>query len=427
MLTTAAMIQWSMVPQIVPDPVHGNQPDLPNTPAYVNPPNGYGVDLNASGSIGIQPSSTFAWTVTNSTGQTTDLTGETPTIDLQQGPYTVQLTVTGLAGSSGPQVVDESIQVKDLLVVSIGDSYASGEGNPVVPSPTSPQWAYSPDPAMNAQNADAHRSTLSAPAQFALQLQQANPHEAVTFVSVAASGATINNGILGPMTSIGNPSVTLPSQISELKSIIGNRTIDVLTVSVGGDDIGFSKIVESLILNSHIGHPTRKMILQQFQGALSQLPSHFAELASAIQGLNPGRVLVSNYPGLAGNSQGVPSPILGPGGVVLINRIDAAFATHRIIPALDAVIASAAQTYGWTLAPGIVADFRTHGYPSKDSWIRTFPQSLAMEGSIDGTLHPNAAGNQDIATRLLDAYLGILPTTVGHGLHLKKGKHIRKR
>jgi hypothetical protein len=122
-----------MVPQIAPDPLHGNEPDLPNTPAYVNPPDGYGVLLNASQSVGIQPTTTFAWTVTDSLGRTTPLSGENPSIDLPQGPYTVQLTAIGLLGSNGPQYATTSIQVKDLLIVSIGDSYASGEGNPVVP------------------------------------------------------------------------------------------------------------------------------------------------------------------------------------------------------------------------------------------------------------------------------------------------------
>ena len=101
LLSSAAVIAWSMVPQIAPDPLHGNEPDLPNTAAYVNPPDGYGVRLDASHSVGIQPSTTFSWTVTDSLGHTTPLSGEDPRIDLPQGPYTVQLTATGLLGSTG--------------------------------------------------------------------------------------------------------------------------------------------------------------------------------------------------------------------------------------------------------------------------------------------------------------------------------------
>ncbi len=108
--------------------------------------------------------------VTNSAGQSTYTIGEEATISLAQGPYTVHLMATGLSGTNGPQYATVNIQVKDVLIVSIGDTYASGEGNPVVPSPSDPQWAYSPDPAMNTENANAHRSTIAGPAQFALKL-----------------------------------------------------------------------------------------------------------------------------------------------------------------------------------------------------------------------------------------------------------------
>jgi lysophospholipase L1-like esterase len=395
-----------MVPQIAPDASHGNAPDLPNTPAYVNPPDGYGVQLDASQSVGIQSSTRFAWTVTDSQGHSTPLSGEDPTIELQQGSYTVRLMATGLLNTGGPQTTTITIQVKDILIVSIGDSYASGEGNPVVPSALDPQWAYSPDPVMNLENADAHRSTIAGPAQFALQLQEANPHEAVTFVSVADSGATVPVGVLGPMPSIGDPSHQLPAQIAEVQQIIGTRHIDVLTVSVGADDIGFSTLAKDLIENTYIGVPSRARILSRFQASLRRLPRHYAQLARAIQGLNPGQVLVTGYPDLTRNQQGKVAAFLGPGDLPLISRGNALLASQKIIPALDGAIAAAARKYRWTLVQGTSAEFRTHGYPSTVPWIRTLGQSLLMQGDDDGTFHPNADGHQDIAMHLLETYLG---------------------
>jgi hypothetical protein len=410
LLSSAAVIEWSMVPQIAPDPLHGNQPDLPNTPAYVNPPDGFGVQLDASHSVGIQPTTTFAWTVTDSMGHTIPLSGEDPAVNLAQGPYTVKLTATGLLGSNGPQSATSDIQVKDVLIVSIGDSYASGEGNPVVPRVISPQWAYSPDPAMNVEHANAHRSTIAGPAQFALQLQQANPHEAVTFVSVANSGASIPVGLLGPMPSIGDSSYRLPAEITELEQIIGSRHIDVLTISVGADDIGFATLAEDLIENTYFGSPSRAAILSQFDAGLRQLPGLFAELAAAIRALDPGRVLVTDYPDLTRNQHGKVARFLGPADLPLVSKRDALLASQKIIPPLDAAIADAATAYRWTLVKGINADFRTHGYPSTWPWIRTLGESLEMQGNVDGTFHPNAAGHQDIAMRLLEAYMA---TTVG--------------
>jgi lysophospholipase L1-like esterase len=404
--SSAAVIQWSMVPQIAPDPAHGGAPDLPNTPAYVNPPDGYGVRLDASQSVGIQPTTSFSWAVTDSQGHSTALNGEEPLIDLPQGPYTLQLTATGLLGTDGPQSATADIQVKDILIVSIGDSYASGEGNPVVPGTVSPQWAYSPDPAMNTENADAHRSTIAASAQFALQLQQSNPHEAITFVSVANSGASIPIGVLGPMSSVGDPSHQLPAEIAELRQIIGTRHIDVLTVTVGANDIGFATLTRESIENTDIGYPSRSSILRQFRASLSALPQHFAALAQAIQALDPGQVFVTGYPDFSRNKHGKVVAFLGPGDVPLISKPDAQLASQKIIPALDAAIAKAVRTDHWTLVRGISADFRTHGYPSTTPWIRTLGQSLMMQGDVDGTFHPNAAGQQDIAAHLMATYLG---------------------
>lgn len=404
--SSAAVIQWSMVPQIAPDPAHGGAPDLPNTPAYVNPPDGYGVRLDASQSVGVEPTTTFSWTVTDSQGHSTSLSGEEPLIDLPQGFYTVQLTATGLLGTDGPQTTTTDIQVKDILIVSIGDSFASGEGNPVVPGTVSPQWAYSPDPAMNTENADAHRSTIAAPAQFALQVQQSNPHEAVTFVSVANSGASIPVGVLGPMSSVGDPSHQLPAEIAELRQIIGTRHIDVLTVTVGANDIGFTTLTRELIENTDIGYPSRSAILRQVRASLAALPQHFAALAPAIQALDPGQVLVTGYPDLTRNQHGKVAAFLGPGDVPLISKPDAKLASQKVIPALDAAVARAARTDHWSLVRGLSADFRTHGYPSNAPWIRSLGQSLMMQGDVDGTFHPNAAGHQDIAAHLMATYLG---------------------
>lgn len=256
---------------------------------------------------------------------------------------------------------------------------------------------------MNTENADAHRSTIAGAAQFALQLQQSNPHEAVTFVSVAASGASIPDGILGPMPSIGDPTFMLPAQISELEQIIGSRHIDVLTVTVGGDDIGFTPIIQNLISNTYSGTPTLQAIQSQFDTALGQLPAHYAALDQAIQTLAPSQVLITQYPDITRNQKGQPATIFD-GLILIISKADDQFAAEQIIPPLNAAIASAASTYNWTLVTGLTTDFRTHGYPSTSSWIRSVPASLAMEGSVDGSFHPNALGHLDIARHLLAAY-----------------------
>jgi len=412
LLSTVAVIQWKIAPQIAPDPAHGNQPDLPNTPAYVNPAGGYPLTLNASATKGIGPATTFAWTVTGAGKFTTHLVGEDPTLSLPQGSYRVKLQVSGLSGSSKPVTTSTTIPVKDLLIVSIGDSYASGEGNPVVPFSilhpfTTPEWAYSPDPAMNLQNADAHRSTISGPAEFALQLQQANPHEAVTFVSVANSGASIAQGLLGPMTSIGDSSVKLPAEIAEVKQIIGNRHIDVLTLSVGANDVGFVAQVENLIENTaSFGlYPSLATIQSEVTTALKSLPTQYAQLGKAIKGLQPTKVIMTNYPDITHDQTGAPAAITSPVGTTLVSLADSQFASKQILQPLDAAVMTAARVNHWTLADTSAA-FNTHGYPSTTTFIRQLEESLVMQGNVSGTFHPNATGEATVAGRILATYQG---------------------
>jgi hypothetical protein len=89
--SSTPIILWQMDPQIALDPAHYDERDLPNTPAYVNPPGGYGLTLNASYSSGVLPTSTFSWTITGSSGHVTHLTGEDPALSLRQGKYKVKL------------------------------------------------------------------------------------------------------------------------------------------------------------------------------------------------------------------------------------------------------------------------------------------------------------------------------------------------
>jgi hypothetical protein len=225
---------------------------------------------------------------------------------------------------------------------------------------------------------------------------------------VADSGATIPAGLLGPMQSIGDPNVPLPAQIGELQQIIGSRHIDVLTLTVGADDIKFSTLANDLVDNTYDGSPSRRAILAQFNRNLAELPGQFAALAAQIQALDPGQVLVTGYPDITRNQDGQVAAILGPLGITLIDRRDALLASQQIIPPLDAVIATAAKAYNWTLVQGISDDFLTHGYPSTTPWIISLGQSLATQGDDDGTFHPDAAGHLDFAEHFLETYLANL-------------------
>ena len=406
LLSAAAVISWRMAPQIALDPAHGNAPDLPNTSAYVNPAGGYQVLLDASKTPGLRPTSNYQWTISESGQVVATAQGERPSVSLPQGPYTVQLTVNGVRGADGPVVADQDIVVKDVLIVSIGDSYASGEGNPDVNGfyfLKSAQWAHSSDSAMNLQNAKAHRSTLSAPAQFALALQRSNPQEAVTFVSVANSGATIDQGLLNPMPSNIDSNYTLPGEIKEVAQIVGQHPIDVLTVTIGGNDINFSTRLKELASNSILGTTKLSAIQAEMKTDLASLPQKYAMLDQALQQLNPGKVLISEYPDLTRNQQGQYAPIKFV-GLDAISKVNVQFADENILMPLNQAIDTAAATNGWTVVGGLAATFRTHGYSSTSSWFQNVGDSLKDESTTIGAFHPNLKGQQAIARQILAVY-----------------------
>ena len=102
------------------------------------------------------------------------------------------------------------------LVVAIGDSFASGEGNPDYPaefrrfSRQPPNdWATEPNYPVHSLDVvsarwldpDCHRSLLSWPALYALRKALTQPNTVVQFASLACSGAEVLDGFLLPQRS----------------------------------------------------------------------------------------------------------------------------------------------------------------------------------------------------------------------------------
>ena len=78
----------------------------------------------------------------------------------------------------------------------------------------------------------------------------------MTFVFVSASGATIREGVLAAYAGHENPYDKdsgkwkydlLPGQIDEVREIVGTRPIDTMTISFGGNDVGFASILTDML------------------------------------------------------------------------------------------------------------------------------------------------------------------------------------
>lgn len=262
----------------------------------------------------------------------------------------------------GESAISTDAQVKDLLIVGLGDSFASGEGNPDVPvqfdanarfNNMYPRRARN-DGGGNAQWMDetCHRSLYGHQLRTALQIGIENQHAAVTFMGYACSGAGVDAGILGPQTYVdyvtqrsGDSTVARAvsggSKDTQLRWLLrelcmekpeandgawtcpGNkfrRNVDFLLLSVGGNDIGFSNLVAWTTLRDSTSSKLAKFFgatvsAGQFADNMrDNLPGSYARLAKAIENavplrngdlsFDPSRIVLSSYPDILEDEKG---------------------------------------------------------------------------------------------------------------------------
>jgi hypothetical protein len=146
------------------------------------------------------------------------------------------------------------------------------------------------------------------------------------------------------------------------------RPIDILLLSIGGNDVGFSGLVANAALNpAYLGLPrlfNEDPTLSPARAAdyLVRLPGRYAALAAAIKTAfgvgDDSRVLLTAYPQLGYRAQGEACPSGNTGMDVTtawhmsgeVIRQTEAFVAEKFLPAM----AAAAGTHGWSL----VADHR---------------------------------------------------------------------
>ncbi|EYB89859.1 hypothetical protein Y032_0227g2829 [Ancylostoma ceylanicum] len=104
---------------------------------------------------------------------------------IKDGSYTIQLSVIGRHGEL-LRVGSRTFESRPLWMAIIGDSFASGEGNPDIQRKgyANAQWI----------NERCHRSGKSFAAQVFAEIQKVKPQSYLTYL--ACAGATVENGIL---------------------------------------------------------------------------------------------------------------------------------------------------------------------------------------------------------------------------------------
>ena len=341
------------------------------------------------------------------------------------GPHEVELTTTGVSGRSTSST--QTIDLRDYLIVSLGDSYASGEGNPEVRGTYA--IAFPPcrqegkvqltTPCVQgvsqraAWTGDAcHRSSWAGPAQAALSLEREDPHSTVTFVSLACSGATIEEGLLGRQ--VNRPPDRLP-QVDALAERLcppvavcagpdPQRRVDALVISIGGNDIGFEDIVKACI--RLVGACTGETIpedspVAEARPKLARLGLRYVELFRAINAkLNIASVFLTENADAWIGEDGQFCMLRGFPLGTAIQRDDVRWLHQNVLQPLNATERRIAQTLGWIYVDGIADPFHGHGYCAADPWFVTYAESWARQGDDRGTFHPNRQGHRVIARRI---------------------------
>jgi len=278
---------------------------------------------------------------------------------------TTAASVEVSSGPEAPQQISTEIAVRDIFIAGLGDSIASGEGNPdraialaddgfcfrSYLGTASAQYyrpsragfkggraCEAPDTLVAWQrqsalwfNSACHRSLYSYQTRTALALALRYPHIAVTYLPLACTGATINDGLFGaqrarecpPTKSAANCQGAVSAQLSELREAVAaakrrqpDRKLDLILLSIGANDINFSGLVADVIVDT----PTERALfrrtgvmgsVEDSRAALARdLPQGFGKLREALKPLvgDMSRVVYVSYANPTLADGGAPCP-----------------------------------------------------------------------------------------------------------------------
>ncbi|EFO17036.1 hypothetical protein LOAG_11467 [Loa loa] len=160
-------------------------------------------------------------------------------------------------------------------------------------------------------------------------------------------------------------------------------------MSVGGNDIGYSEILSTLI-----GGPTGPLfstIDMRFFYTSYQLD----RVAKAIQKLKPNQVIIPHYFDLTRNERGVVDADCAD--MRQISTENLMLAEKKILQRINGLITKKSKQYGWTAVEGVTELFRSRGCCSSNSFIRSIRDSIRLQGNSFGAFHPIEEAHQQIA------------------------------
>jgi lysophospholipase L1-like esterase len=250
--------------------------------------------------------------------------------------------------------------------VSLGDSYTAG---PLIPTQV---------------DLNCLRSNHNYPS-----LVTASIHS-TAFSDVSCSGATTDDILHAGTGELGQ---AVPAQVSAV-----NAATALVSVGIGGNDIGFTGIIEACAeasLSSPLGSPCKDLYTaggtDQLRARIAAAAPKVAAVLAAIGSAGPSaRIVVVGYTAI------LPDSGLGCWPVVPIAYGDVSY-LRGIEKALNSMLADSAAAHG-----AVYADVYTPsvGHDACKSASTRWTEGL-VPGAAAAPFHPNATGEQGMATAVL--------------------------
>lgn len=332
---------------------------------------------------------------------------------------------------------------------AVGDSYASGEGNPErdISDPTAVEdftglrWGNDtsisvpiPGVSLGADLTTCHRSDEAAAPKAQRMLEDTYTGMTIRLGFVACGGATtdaLTGKYDGPGTTkeslLGYDRVTQPAQLDRIQGFADAQgRLDALYMSIGGNNAGFGEIITDCISPSGPSNcaDVWDTLLNARLFDLIKPGGEYEEVNNAIVARfgDDLPVLIQEYPNpLHNGSTAIPPACFGPdydayaevgsGGFddalqdnVTHEEADWAFGVPGL---LNSAVESAADTFGWIEVDDHLTAFDGHGVCTKEPFDNLNSAGLRQQGRdipdtsvfqfSSGFMHPNDAGYEQIA------------------------------
>ena len=335
-------------------------------------------------------------------------------------PGTYNVTVVYNTGASVWYTTTFTIVVSEAeyTFASIGDSVASGEGNPNGSTGGAlPQaiWSDGLGPTIlqtypaGTNPSPCHQSEHAPPTQLAQQFRE-ETNRAVSYTQLACAGADVQE--------------VIAKQVPQL----GSRHITALTMTLGANNIdgGFANLIEKCLAEFGFCQENASFT-KSVKENVEELPGLFEKLAKALGEHEISNVFISEYYDPTHNAGGTFGTYQSNYECTLevLNPATWQWAYEDVLTPLNEAITEAAHRYGWHLVSGIASAFKQHGFCAwtsnegqpDEAWVRAFTpgtslnignlltsvESLGIEQQVGGEAHPNEEGERVITEYIAES------------------------